>query len=176
MTRSTAATTQDIAGSSSDRLGPYLVHPVAARFPRLIGEEFDRLVETIKQHGLQEPIVLDAAGTTIIDGINRYRACDKAGVEPVFKNLGEHYTEFDIINFIIMMNVTRRHLDVGQRALLAFEIAPALEAAAKQRQVEAGKKFGKGKVEQLVPKTAQANGRVRDQLAAQFNVGHSAIS
>ena len=57
-------------------------HPLANIFPLIDGTEFDELVGDIREHGLHEPIVVFE--DKILDGRNRYRACEAAGLEPTF--------------------------------------------------------------------------------------------
>src|SRR6266852_4890355 len=92
------------------------VHPYAASFPMLEGEELDELVEDIRINGLRHPIVLDKSGQ-LIDGRNRLKACELAGVKPTFIT-----TELDPVPYILSNNVTRRHLSKGQWAM-AFAMA-----------------------------------------------------
>ena len=114
------------------KLGPYEVHPFADAFPLIEGEEFEELVNDIKTHGLRQPIVLNHDRTVLIDGRNRYRACMAAGVDPVFETLPERYTEAMILDYIVSANVERRHLNTGQRALIALEYEKAFAAAVKK--------------------------------------------
>lgn len=99
--------------------GPYEVHPFADEFPLVEGDEFAELVADVKQQGLREPIVLTADGSTIVDGRNRYLACVEAGVDPVFDRLPERYTERMIADYIVSVNVERRHMNRGQLAMVA---------------------------------------------------------
>ena len=59
-------------------------HPAAALFPfmEVDGPEFGELVADVLEHGLLQPIVLHDG--RILDGRNRYRACQHAGIEPRF--------------------------------------------------------------------------------------------
>jgi len=118
------------------KLGPYEVHPFADAFPLIEGEEFEELVNDIKTHGLRQPIVLNHDRTVLIDGRNRYRACMAAGVDPVFETLPERYTEAMILDYIVSANVERRHLNTGQRALIALEYEKAFAAATKAAEAE----------------------------------------
>jgi hypothetical protein len=71
----------------------------------------------------------------IIDGRNRYRACRELGIEPkiqIWDGKGS------LVEFVVSLNLHRRHLDSGQRAAVAVEILPLLEAEAKERQRAAG--------------------------------------
>jgi hypothetical protein len=57
-----------------------------------------------------------------LDGRNRYLACKVAGVDP----LGSQYETFqgkDALAFVLSANLRRRHLDTGQRAMVAAEVA-----------------------------------------------------
>jgi hypothetical protein len=72
-------------------------HPAAALFPLLPidSPEFGELVADIGEHGLLQPIVLHEG--KILDGRNRYRACQHAGVEPRFVEWrGESPTAYDM--------------------------------------------------------------------------------
>jgi N6-adenosine-specific RNA methylase IME4 len=60
-------------------------HPIADLFPMMKAEEHASLVESIKRSGLRVPIVI--LDGMILDGRNRYRACQEAGVAPTFVTL-----------------------------------------------------------------------------------------
>lgn len=61
---------------------PTGVHPAAELFPMIKDAELGLLVEDIVEHGLREPILVYQG--LILDGRNRLRACEIAGVEPRF--------------------------------------------------------------------------------------------
>lgn len=94
------------------------VHPAAELFPQLEGPEFDAFVADIKARGLVHPIV--TLENEILDGRNRWRACREAKVEPRF----EKFRGKDPIDYVISTNVARRHLDEGQRSIVAAKLAP----------------------------------------------------
>lgn len=93
-------------------------HEVAGLFPPMEGAEFDELVEDIRQHGLREPIWLHDG--KIVDGRNRYLACLKAQVG---LRTQEYRGRDSLVDFVLSMNLTRRHLNESQRALIATKIA-----------------------------------------------------
>jgi len=93
-------------------------HPAADIFPLLEGPEFEALVLDIIEHGQREPIVVHDGA--ILDGRNRYRACQSLGIEPVTKAWdGEDTPEA----FVVSMNLHRRHLNESQRAMIAARIS-----------------------------------------------------
>lgn len=90
----------------------YIVHPAAELFPMLPDDELDDLARDIHANGLIHPIVRDRSGA-ILDGRNRLRACELAGVDPAFTT----YEGDDPAAYVIAENVNRRHLSKGQRAM-----------------------------------------------------------
>lgn len=112
-------------------LGEFEVHPAADAYPMIDGEEFDKLVDSVKSNGLREPIILNHDRTVLVDGRNRFRACEAAGVDPVFETLGAHYDELKILNLIVDRNERRRDLNAGQKAMVALALEPMFAKAAK---------------------------------------------
>jgi hypothetical protein len=103
----------------------YDFHPLAVLFPLMESAEFDELVADIKVHGLREPIVLH--DRKILDGRNRYRACLKAGVEPVVRPLilGNRVADSELVNYVISTNLHRRHLTAQQKRDLVEKLLRA---------------------------------------------------
>jgi len=91
------------------------IHPAADFFPMLGDTDLTALAEDIRQNGLREPITLHPGGS-ILDGRNRYRACEQAGVEPHFEQWDQQGT---VDAYVISKNLRRRHLNESQRAMIA---------------------------------------------------------
>src|ERR1700675_3617079 len=80
-------------------------------------------VKDIERNGLREAILGDAEGT-IVDGRNRYRACQVAGVEPRYE---EWRGEGSLEEASLSLNLRRRHLGESQRAMVAARLAKRME-------------------------------------------------
>jgi len=80
-------------------------------------EELGELADDIMLNGLHQPIVLYQG--QILDGRNRYQACELAGIEPDYIE----YEGDDPLGYVLSLNLHRRHLTASQRAALAVEIA-----------------------------------------------------
>ena len=94
-------------------------HPFAALFPQLPPEELSQLVRDIKERGLLEPIILHKG--LILDGRNRYRACQIAGVKPRTEEFNPKSSKRSPEEFVLSRNLRRRHLSVGQKAAIALD-------------------------------------------------------
>ncbi|WP_042408194.1 DUF5131 family protein [Streptacidiphilus carbonis] len=112
-------------------LGPYKVHPFADAFPLIEAEEFEELVSDVKRHGLRQPIVVTHEGDVLVDGRNRWRACEAAGVKPKIERLAGQYTDAMLLDYIVSTNMARRHLNLGQRAMVALAYESAIADVAK---------------------------------------------
>jgi N6-adenosine-specific RNA methylase IME4 len=123
----TSSTLIPQAGTAGSKLE---FHPRAQIFPLIEGAEFDELVADIAAHGLRCPIVLHTDGR-ILDGRNRYLACQEAGVEPRFETWDGIGLAAD---FVQSLNGPRRHLDTGAKQIAAGRYAIERGKEAKERQ------------------------------------------
>jgi hypothetical protein len=74
-------------------------------------------------------------------------------------------SEGSLINFVVSLNLKRRHLTSSQKAVIALDILPMLEAEAKERQrIHGDTAPGRGLT--LVQKVAPViEGKARDHAA-----------
>jgi 16S rRNA G966 N2-methylase RsmD len=94
-------------------------------------DELQKLADDIKAHGLHEPVWLwNEPGQCLwlLDGRNRVRACQLAGIQPVTR----FYAGDDPIAFSISANLKRRHLTPGQRDFLAIGVEKLYAAETKR--------------------------------------------
>lgn len=93
-------------------------HPVADIFPLMPEGELETLADDIREHGQREPIWLHDG--KILDGRNRYLACCRIGVAPIFR---EWTGDGSPVAFVVSLNLHRRHLNEAQRGMVASKIA-----------------------------------------------------
>ena len=104
------------------------------------GGEFAELCADIKERGLQQPITIWTDGT-LLDGRNRLLACYEAHQEVVL----DRYEGSDPVQFSLSANLHRRHLNQGQKAMVALKIEEIFAAEAKKRMAEAGRSAAPGR-------------------------------
>ena len=92
-------------------------HPLSNVFPMLDEAELGDLANDIKVNGLLMPVVVHEG--KILDGRNRYLACKLAGVAPRFEDWDG---EGDPLEYVLSLNLQRRHLTTGQRAMVATKV------------------------------------------------------
>jgi hypothetical protein len=135
-------------------IGGFTVHPAAAVFPLIEGDDFSDLCESIRMHGVQHPAVV--RGSELLDGRNRMRACEALKAEgwsgscPVveWNDDGRNVAEW-----IWDTNALRRHMDDDGIAMASSAIWPliakeneARKAATKFKKGESGNPSGKKQV------------------------------
>lgn len=130
--------------------------------------ELQELSRDIAKNGLLEPIsIFDGM---ILDGRNRLKACELAGVTPRFETL-DHIESPTI--YVVSKNYHRRHLTVSQRAAIGAGMVPLLQGEAKQRQRDHAN-TAPGRPKTLVLESTQVmerpSGKVRDIAAKAVGV------
>ena len=108
------------------------IHPLAAIFPEMEGEDSEQLKTSIAAAGQQVPIIM--YNGVLLDGRNRLNACRALGITVKAVEWQGTGTAEELI---IALNLHRRHLTASQRAALAVKLLPALEQQAAER-MEAG--------------------------------------
>ncbi len=111
-------------------------HSLANIDPMIEGADFAALVEDIRTHRLNEPIVLYQG--KILDGRNRARACAEAGVEPHYKEMA-FGSDAEAKAFLDSANLHRRHLTPKQKR---DRIAARLKADPTQSDRQIAKQTG----------------------------------
>lgn len=107
-------------------------HPIADIWPMMDQAQLQDLADDIKKNGQLQFIWLYEG--MILDGRNRYAACQLAGIQPKTKDYaGEEPTAF-----AVSLNDKRRHMNKGSLAAVAVELLPFFEADAKKRLKASG--------------------------------------
>lgn len=130
-------------------MSDYAIHPACRLFPEMGREELEALANDIKERGLLQDIVLHEG--KILDGRNRNKACKIAGVEPRYV---EWNGEGSPLAWVLSINLVRRHLTAGQRAVVALDILPLMASEAKERQ-----RLSKGRGQKVAEKCAPLSGK-----------------
>ena len=86
-------------------------HRLSRLFPPISPEDFDKLAADIKLNGLHQHIVRYQG--KILDGNNRYRACELVKIAPKFADFAGD--DAAARNYVISANIYRRHLSPEQR-------------------------------------------------------------
>lgn len=100
-------------------------------FPEANEEDFNRLLEDIRNNGFdqsQPVIIYDGA---ILDGWNRYRACQSIGISPAIKTFdGDQSAALQLV----MRTNKRRNLNKGQWATIAIEAEDVFATLSKEAE------------------------------------------
>jgi len=105
----------------------YQPHPISEFFPMMTSEELTSLQNDIKINGLSSPIILFEG--KILDGRNRYNACLNLDIEPTY----EQYTGNTPYAKVMSLNMERRNLTEGQKAIVASNILPFIKKEDKNK-------------------------------------------
>ena len=130
---------------------PLVSHPVAALFPDLNAADFAALKEDIRKFGVKVPILLH--GGQILDGRQRYRACQDLGIKCRCVEWNGHDPWMEVQS----RNLLRRQLSKEQ--------VYAIRKLAAQQFPEIAAPFEMERAEARARK-AQAKGRPRGEKAA----------
>ncbi len=108
----------------------YTQHPIGKIMPAMdkSGNDYKEFERDIITNGLKQPIVIYQ--NQILDGWHRYNVCVSNSITPSFKT----YEGENPVSDVISLNLHRRQLTAGQKACLAVEILPLIEAETKKNK------------------------------------------
>jgi ParB-like chromosome segregation protein Spo0J len=137
-------------------------HEAANIFPLMDENELRTLAEDIGLRGQLVPIELYDG--MIIDGRNRWAACQFAGIEPLTVEVNPK----DPVAYVLSLNLHRRHLDETQRAMVGGRAKGVYERQAKERLNTKGGHSGRANC-------PEATGRSRDKAGEAAGVSGKSV-
>ena len=96
----------------------YVIDPCCAAIPPMHHDEYLSHKASLLRNGQLEPILVFE--NRIIDGRHRFSACNELGIKPVFKQFIGTYEAAKSMAFAV--NINRRQLTMGQKALVAAKL------------------------------------------------------
>lgn len=150
-------------------------------FPDMMDEEYQILLSDLKQNGYDSSQPIHLFQGNILDGWNRYKACLNLNIDPEYIEF--EGTEVEAMQFVMRTN-KRRNLTSGQWAAIAIEadeIVKKIKEAAREKQVQAGKDFGRGQekvsqqIDEAIDESQKEEIRSDEILADMFNTNRQYI-
>lgn len=148
------------------------IHPAAEAYRLMTEEELASLAADMIANGQRDPIVLGrvngAASETLVDGRNRLRACEIAGIKPQFETL--QFENDDEVRAFVKSRGERRNISKGEQAMAVAWLYP--EAKRGRGKTDPAKKdaetssFSYRRIQQ-----ARAIYRYSEELAAKVRDG-----
>lgn len=145
-------------------------------FPEANEEDFNRLLEDIRNNGFdqsQPVIVYDGA---ILDGWNRYRACQAIGISPAIKTFdGDQSAALQLV----MRTNKRRNLNKGQWATIAVEAENVLAVIAERVEKERREKIAASRQDetrQIIAPSEKDDGKTATKAAELFNTNRTYVN
>ena len=125
------------------RIGIVNDSPMAAELLRRLAGRWKTKfpIYSFDKKGQIEAIILYKG--QILDGRNRYKACQMAGVKPRFEEFNAKAAKRSPEEFVLSRNLRRRHLSTGQKAAIALEWADQLQLVPRsENTITAGRPRG----------------------------------
>jgi hypothetical protein len=114
-------------------------HPLADEYPMADASEYAGLRESIRQHGVREPVTLydDGSGLKILDGRTRV----KGGIEVAYEWRPENFRVFtgtpaEAALYVYEMNSLRRHLSKEQKEQFVLKLLAKYPDMASRKLVD----------------------------------------
>lgn len=138
----------------------YQTHPHANVMPAMTAGEFHALKADILENGQYETIKLFDG--KILDGRHRYQACRELDIEPKT----EEWEGTNPLEYVLSVNLQRRHLTESQRAMAAAEVATLPKGANQHTAVAAPTQQSIAKLFAVSPDSIQRGKKVISQGSA----------
>jgi len=118
-------------------------HELANIFPMMNNEEYQKLKADIQTNGFDASLPIILHENKILDGRNRYKACEELGIKPAYTT----FNNGDPLSYVVRTNLHRRHLQPGQLAFVALDIEKHFAEKAKENKIKAGEQYGREKTD-----------------------------
>jgi hypothetical protein len=135
------------------------LHKEAGRVPEMPAEQWRTFLQSVRAHGVREPLRLLPGTSTVLDGRHRLKAAKVAGLPEVPVVDAPVGPDESPLLYLLECALAHRHLTQSQRAMLAVEVEQEEARAARERQKAGGQKGGEtaGRGRPKVADRGQAN-------------------
>jgi hypothetical protein len=120
------------------------IHPAAEAYRLMTEEELASLAADMAVNGQRDPIVLGrvngVASEALVDGRNRLRACEIAGIEPRFETI--QFENDEEIKAFVKSRGERRNISKGEQAMALAWLYPEPEKGGRGKKGKASETDG----------------------------------